>query len=88
MKERKRLKRRLKEICKTNCVVSCKVRFTLKTLIEIISTYNKSMYKNKHIMRANNKINIFYKELLYKNLVPDTSNTKKLLRTKDSMFLK
>ena len=87
MKECKRLKRRLKEICKTNCVVSCKVRFTLKTLTEIISTYNKSMYKNKH-MRANNKINIFYKELLYKNLVPDTSNTKKLLRTKNSMFLK
>ena len=35
--------------------------------MEIFSTYNRSMYKNRHIKRGNNKINIFlYKKLLYK----------------------
>ena len=39
----------------------------LITLMEITSTYNRSMYKNRHIKRKNNKINVFlYKKLLYK----------------------
>ena len=38
-----------------------------RTLIEIVSTYNRSMYKNRHFKRTNNKKNIFlYRKLLYK----------------------
>ena len=40
----------------------------LRTLMEIASTYNRSMYKNRHFKRTNNKKkNIFlYQKLLYK----------------------
>ena len=50
----KLLKRSLTELCKKNCVVSCRVRVMLKTLIEIVPTYNKSMYKNKLILEPAN----------------------------------
>ena len=49
----------------------------LRTFMEIVSTYNRSMYKNRHIKRANNKINIFYiRNCFIRKRVPDTSKTK------------
>ena len=39
----------------------------LRTLMEIVSTYNRSMYKNRHFNRTNKKNNIFlYQKLPYK----------------------
>ena len=49
----------VKEICKKNCVVSNRVTVMVRALMEVVPTYNRSMYKNRHINRKNNKINIF-----------------------------
>ena len=46
----------------------------LRPLIEIVSKYNKSMYKNKHTKRTNNKINVFNKKLYFKK--PSTRHLK------------
>ena len=49
-----------------------------RMLIEFVSIYNKLEYKIKPTTHTNNKINVFDKKLLCKNLVPDTSKTKTL----------